>query len=183
MNATDGERRMERLSQPSIIELIYGAPEFGYRLITRSAGEAEIESHSWNTWADVASSAGVDWEEFSSLYEDVVEEFGESAGLDSLLADTVIDPAQRSEILGRIGEPADVAACRELVNAVGEDSRAMARLSEIACIGWDSPGGSYEAVVFDNDEAVAAFQRVLDEEGLSHIRLVRDDEFVRKVFA
>ncbi|MGE3843066.1 MAG: hypothetical protein AB7I50_15945 [Vicinamibacterales bacterium] len=174
---------MTAAREPAAVEFIYGAPEFGYRLITRSGGEAAIQSQSWTRWSDVAGGVGADWDEFTSLYEDDLEYFNEERGEDDpITGSTAIYPEERYEIAERFGSSPEAIALRELLDALEGNPRALFRIRQIADFGGGAPGMAFDAVLLDSDEAIAAFQRVLDEEGCTHIKLIRDDEFLRRVF-
>jgi hypothetical protein len=163
------------------IVFVFGATERGYRLLTYFDGHTIIDSYSWRNWGDVAATAGQAWKEFAAGHADELEAW--SAGYHGAIrANTPVDPADRANILELfIGSP-EAASAKELLDAIGSSGRAFERLSKLATVSNGTAGMALGAGV-TADEAMAGFQRVLDEEGFGHIRLVRDDVFIRTVYS
>jgi hypothetical protein len=163
------------------IVFVFGATGRGYRLLTYSDGQTIIDSHSWMNWGEVAKTAGQAWKEFAKDHAQVLEAW--SAGYrGAIRAWTPIDPADRENILELfIGSP-EASSAQELLIEIGSSGRAFERLSKLATVS-NGAVGMASGTALTPDEAMASCQRVLDEEGFGHIRLVRDDAFIRKVYS
>ena len=163
------------------IVFVFGATARGYRLLTYFDGHTIIDSYSWTNWGDVAATAGTAWKDFAADHANELEAW--SAGYrGAIRATTPVDPADRANILEVfIGSP-EAASAQELLDEIGSSGRAFERLSKLATVSNEAAGLTFGSGV-TADEAMADFQRVLDEEGFGHIRLVRDDVFIRKVYA
>ena len=172
---------MRKTSKPALesIEFVFGTTGRGYRLLTYSDGHTIIDSHSWRNWGDVATTAGRAWNDFAEDHAQELEGWsGEYQG--AIRASTPIDPLEREHILEQfIGSP-EATSAQDLLDEIGSSSRAFERLSRLATVSI-APGMASATAM--TEVAIAGFQRVLDEEGLGHIRLVRDDEFIRKVYS
>ncbi len=163
------------------IVFVFGATGRGYRLLTYSDGQTIIDSHSWMNWGDVAKTAGQAWKDFAKHHAAELEAWG--AGYrGAICAWTPIDPADRGNILELfIGSP-ETSSAQELLDEIGSSGRAFERLSKLATVSNGAVGTALDTAL-TTDEAMASCQRVLDEEGFGHIRLVRDDAFIRKVYS
>ena len=163
------------------IVFVFGATERGYRLLSYFDGHVIIDSYSWRNWGDVAATAGQAWNDFAADHADELEAW--SAGyLGAIRASSPVDPADRANILELfIGSP-EAASAQELLEEIGSSSRAFERLSQLATVSNGGVGMALGTAV-TADDAMAGFQRVLDEEGFGHIRLVRDDVFIRRVYS
>jgi hypothetical protein len=174
---------MHKKSKPAFesIVFVFGATGHGYRLLTYSDGQTIIDSHSWMTWGDVATTVGQAWEDFAKDHSEELEAW--SAGYHGAIrAWTPIHPADRVNILELfIGSP-EASSAQELLDEIGSSGRAFERLSKLATVSTGAVGIAVAAAM-TADEAMAGFQRVLDEEGFGHIRLVRDDAFIRRVYS
>src|SRR5262245_45009026 len=161
------------------IVFVFGATERGYRLLSYFDGHVIIDSYEWRNWGDVALTAGQAWAEFAADHADELEAC--SAGYrGAIRASSPVDPADRANILELfIGSP-EAASAQQLLDEIGSSGRAFERLSKLATVSNASAGMAFGAGV-TVDDAMADFQRVLDEEGFGYIRLVRDDVFIRKV--
>jgi hypothetical protein len=172
---------MRKKSKPAFesIEFVFATKGRGYCLLTYSDGQTIIDSHSWRNWGDVATTAGRAWNDFAEDHREELEAWSEQCH-EAIRAWTPIDPADRGNILEQfIGSP-EATSAQDLLDEIGSSSRAFERLSQLATVSsapWTAFGTSM------TDVAIAGFQRVLDEEGFGHIRLVRDDDFIRKVYA
>jgi hypothetical protein len=163
------------------VVFVFGATERGYRLLTYFDGHTIIDSYAWRNWGDVAATVGQTWKDFAADHADELEAW--SAGYHGAIrATTPVDPADRANILELfIGSP-EAASAQELLNEIGSSSRAFQRLSQLATVSNGAAGMASDKAV-TADDAMAGFQRVLDEEGFGHVRLVRDDIFIRKVYS
>jgi hypothetical protein len=172
---------MRKKSKPAFesIEFVFGTTGRGYRLLTYSDGQTIIDSHSWRCWGDIATTAGRAWNDFAEDHAEELEAWRDQY-LGAIRAWTPIDPADRANILEQfIGSP-EATSAQDLLDQIGPSSRAFERLSQLATVS-SAPGTAFGTVM--TDVAIAGLQRVLDEEGFGHIRLVRDDDFIRKVYA
>jgi hypothetical protein len=172
---------MRKKSKPAFqfIEFVFGTTGHGYRLLTYSAGQTIIESHSWRNWGDVAKTARRAWDDFAEDHAEELQAWSDQYH-EAIRAWTPIDPADRGNILEQfIGSP-EAASAQDLLDEIGSSSRAFERLSQLATVS-SAQGMTFGTVM--TDVAIAGLQRVLDEEGFGHIRLVRDDDFIRKVYS
>ena len=165
-------------------EFVYGAPESGhFRLITRADGEQLIAAKKCRSWGALARLAGQSWKIFAAEHDEELSAWRKQWNKDEPIhATTPLDAEILLEVYDRLfGLPE--ARARAILEAT-IDAQTVARLSEVAQFGGVSVQGSLGAVLLNpHEESVAAFQRILDESGYRRIRLVRDDEFVRKVYA
>ena len=165
-------------------EFVYGAPEFGdFRLITRGDGEQLIAAKKCRTWGDLAKLAGQIWKTFAAEHDEELSAWSKKWNREEPIhATTPLDAEILLEVYDRLfGLPE--ARARAILEAT-IDAQTFARLSEVAQFGGGPVLWSLGAVLLNPDEeSVTAFQRILDEGGYRRIRLVRDDEFVRKVYA
>jgi hypothetical protein len=163
------------------IEFVFGTTEGGYRLLTYFDGHTVIDSYSWRNWGDVAATAGQAWNDFAKDHAEQLEVWSDQYH-GAVRAWTPVDPADRGNILELfIGSP-EASSAQELLDEIGSSGRAFERLSKLATVSNDTAGMTPGATM-TADDAMAGFQRVLDEEGFGHIRLVRDDDFIRKVYS
>ena len=173
---------MRKTSKPAFesIEFVFGTTGHGYRLLTYRDGQIIIESHSWRNWGDVAKTARRGWNEFAEDHASELQAWSdESHG--AIRAWTPIEPADRGRILEQfIGSP-EAASAEDLLDEIGTSSRAFERLSQLTTV--SSAASVAFGTAMTDDDAIAGFQRVLDEEGFGYIRLVRDDDFIRNVYS
>lgn len=165
-------------------EFVYGAPEFGdFRLITRADGEQLIAAKQCRTWGRLAKLKGQNWKTFAAEYEEELSAWSEDRhGAEPIKADTPLDAEILLEVYDRVFGLPEARAQAMLEATI--DAATLARLGEVAEFGGTSMLGAFGAVFLDPDEeSVTAFQRILDESGYRRIRLVRDDAFLRKVYA
>jgi hypothetical protein len=122
------------------------------------------------------------WTAFAKVNRERLEAWShENNGGKPIRASTPVDAADTWNILeGFVGSPEAWAAGR-LFDEVGSSGRVVERLAEFATF-WDGAPGMVQAIMLEDDAAIAGFQRVLDEEGFSRIRLKRDDEFFSRVY-
>jgi hypothetical protein len=168
-----------------IIQLIYGAPELGgFRLIDPQLGQALIAVKTCATWGEVATTLGQSWTTFTIEHQEQLDEWSaELNGQASISADTPLDPEVVLDVFQvLVGPLPDAAAAYRLMNEIRGDRSVTEKVVTLADLGGGAPGAPFDAIILDSDESVAAFQQVLEEYGYGHIRLVRDDEFVRRVF-
>jgi hypothetical protein len=165
-------------------EFVYGAPEFGdFQLITRGDGEQLIAAKKCCTWGDLARLAGQSWKTFAAEYHDELSAWREEWNAEEpIKAKTPLDAEILLEVYDRLFGLPEARAQAILQATI--DAQTLARLADVAEFGGVSMLGAFGAVLLNPDqESPAAFQRILDESGYRRIRLVRDDEFVRKVYA
>jgi hypothetical protein len=173
---------MRKTSKPAFesIEFVFGTTGHGYRLLTYGDGQTIIESHSWRNWGDVAKTARRAWDDFAENHAEELQAWSDECHR-AIRASTPIDPADRGNILEQfIGSP-EATSAQALLEEIGSSSRAFERLSQLTTAS-SAPGTAFGTAMTD-DAAIAGFQRVLDEEGFGYIRLVRDDDFIRKVYS
>jgi hypothetical protein len=169
-----------------VIRFVYGAPELGgFRLVDREVGEALIAVKACATWGALATARGHDWREFVTEYEDQLATWsGDWNDEEPIHARTRLDPVYVLDVFQvLVGPLPDAAAAYQLMNEIRDDRSLKGKLVRLADLGGGAPGAAFDAVMLDSDKSVAAFQRALDEHGYTYIRLTRDDDFVRKVFA
>jgi hypothetical protein len=169
-----------------IIQLIYGAPELGgFRLVDPQLGHALIAVKACATWGEVATTLGQSWLTFTTEHQEQLDEWSaELNGEEPISADTPLDPEVVLDVFQvLVGPLPDAAAAYQLMNEIRGDRSVTEKVVTLAELGGGAPGAPFDAIILDSDESVAAFQQVLEEYGYGHIRLVRDDEFVRRVFA
>jgi hypothetical protein len=130
----------------------------------------------WRTWGHVARAAGMTWADFADSYPNFVDEWGDEGTLRArweFPADAVIDVF--NEVIGE--SPAGVAA-----DALSKACpKTLSYPEELVEFSSNYHGESFAQI--SSIEAAEAFQRFLDSNGLSHIRLVRDDAFMRRLWA
>jgi hypothetical protein len=168
-----------------IIQLIYGAPELGgFRLIDPRLGQALITMKACGTWGEVAAALGQSWTAFATEHQEQLDEWSaELNGEEPISADTPLDPEVVLDVFQvLVGPLPDAAAAYQLMNEIRGDRSVTEKVVTLAELGGGAPGAPFDAIILDSDESIAAFQQVLEEYGYGHIRLVRDDEFVRRVF-
>ena len=163
------------------IEFVFGTTESGHRLLTYFDGHTIIDSYSWRNWGDVALTAGKTWNDFARDHAEELEVWSDQYR-GAVRAWTPVDPADRANILELfIGSP-EAASARELLAEIGSSGRAFERLSKLATASTGAAGTALGAAM-TADEVMADLQRVLDEEGFGYIRIVRDDDFIHKVYS
>jgi hypothetical protein len=169
-----------------VIQLIYGAPELGgFRLVHLQLGQALIAVKACATWGELATILGQSWTAFTTEHQDRLDTWstwldgGKQISSDSSLAPQIV--LEVFQVL--VGALPDAAAAYQLMNEIRGDRSVTQKLVTLAELGGGAPGAWFDAIMLDSDESVAAFQQALEEHGYSHIRLVRDDEFVRRIFA
>jgi hypothetical protein len=163
--------------QPEPVELVYGAPEFDPMFVERTRADEMIDAReTWRTWGHVARASGMTWADFTDSYPGFVDEWGDEGKLRArweLPAEAVLDVL--NEVIGE--SPASVAV-DVLSKACPE---ALSSLEVPVEISSNYQGEEFARV--SSIEDAEAFQRFLDSNGLSHIRLVRDDAFMRRLWA
>ncbi len=125
---------------------------------------------------------GQTWTVFAKDNRERLEDWSnKNNGGKPIRASTPVDDADTWNVLEEfIGSP-EAWAARKLFDEVGSSGRVVERLAQFATF-WDGSPGMVQAIMLEDDAAIAGFQRVLDEEGFSRIRLKRDDEFFCRVY-
>lgn len=169
--------RTKAPKQRDPLELVYGAPEFGLMLVERTRADEMIDAkETWRTWGHVARAIGTTWADFTDSYPNFVEEYGDEGKLRArweLPADALI------EVFGEvIGESPSSAGADALLEAC---PKKLTYPEDLVSFSSNDHGETFAET--PSVEAAETFQRFLEANGLSHIRLVRDDAFMRRLWA